>query len=169
MKMKLTIGFLKACTAVVRIGFPGHSTLRQLSMHFNNYHNGSKERFPIWRLITVRSWLGAGIFLRQNSHHANRLVKAISGSPGRPHLKGLGVRSDDTVMLLAYFPSKKYAVDSLQGSIRKEGEAVLMVPSAFAGEEAHCYLCFANLPNLAQDPSAEYISNSMYPGVITVS
>jgi hypothetical protein len=72
-------------------------------------------------------------------------------------------------MLLAYFPSKKYAVDSLQGSIRKEGEAVLTVSSDYAGEKAHCCLCFANLPNPAQDPSAEYISNSMYPGVIPVS
>ncbi len=159
--MKLIIGFLNACAAIVRISFPRHSTPTQEAFHAvtsYNDHNEIKGTFPKLEIDYSQVMVGRG-----NLPAAEQASCAPAGKGNirftwmatseRP-----GVRSDETVMLLAYFPSKKYAADSLQGSIRKEGEAVLTVPPDFAGEEAHCCLCFANLPNLAQNPSAEWIS-----------
>jgi hypothetical protein len=170
--MRLTIEFLKACIPVVRIGFLGYSTPSQAAFHAAtsyNYHNGIKGTFPNLEIDYSRAMIGRGSLPAaeqatcepQGECRIRFSWSATSESPGARH--------DDTAMLLAYNPIKKNAVYSLQGSLRVEGEAILKVPSDFAGEVVHCYLCFANLPNLAQYPSAEYISDSMYLAEVTVS
>jgi hypothetical protein len=121
MKMKLTIEFLKACIPVVRIGFLGYSTPRRpLSMRLlrTTTTMGSKEHFRTWRLITARSWLARGDLPAAEQAMCEpagegRIRFTWSATSERP-----GARHDDTAMLLAYNPSKKVAVYSLQGSIR---------------------------------------------------
>jgi len=167
MKMKLTIEFLKACIPVIRIGFLGYSTPTQAAFHVAtsyNYHHGIKGAFPDLEIDYSQIMVARG-----NLPAAEQAICEPAGE-GKIRFTWMatsekpGARHDDTAILLAYNPSKRYAVYSLQGSIRADGEAALTVPSDFAGDEVHCYLCFANLPKLAMDPSAEYISDSMYLG-----
>ena len=168
MKMKLTIEFLKACNPVIRVGFLGYSTPTQAAFHVAtsyNYHHGIKGTFPDLEIDYSQIMVSRG--------DLPAAEQAKCEPAGERKIKFLwmatsektGARHDDTAILLAYNSSKKYAAYSLQGSIRADGETILTVPPGFAGDEVHCYLCFANLPKLAQEPLAEYVSDSMYLGI----
>lgn len=172
MRMKLIIGFLKACLPVIRVGFLGYSTPTRAAFHAAtsyNYHKGLTGEFPNLAVDYAHVMVSQGMLPIADVASCESLEAGkISFSWSQTsELNEAG--ADDTVMLLAYNPSQNCAVYSMQGYIRNEGAAILTVPSIFSGEEVHCYLCFVNLPKLALDSSMEFISDSMYLGKLNLA
>lgn len=88
----------------------------------------------------------------QASLQQNGLLFSWDPNPNIP-----GCRSDDQVMLVAYFPEKGYGIEILNGEKRFKCEHLLELPASVNLTEVHTYMSF-----ISADHGS--ISNSTYLG-----
>jgi hypothetical protein len=67
--------------------------------------------------------------------------------------------ANDRVLLVALNPAKQKAISIIGGNERSVGEQSIEIPSAFAGDEIHCFIAF-------QNANQSVLSNSVYVGSV---
>jgi hypothetical protein len=169
-RMSIVISFLRTCTAFIRFGFSGFA----LKMSAFNAATSFNFRIAVGNNYPNQVLDFSSVKVtRGNLPGAANAACAASG-PGEVTItwddnSSQGNASQgDTPLVLVYCPDAGSSVYRMQTGSRSEGSAILDVPAAYSGKEAHCYVGFANMAEIVGSKLRDFISDSVYAGSVTV-
>lgn len=162
-KFALVLSFLQPMKNFLRVGFKNYA---HKQTQFNgamsyNLLNGVTGAYPNYSIDYNRALVTRGGLVGALDPNAESPAPETIDFTWTDN-SGSGAEPTDKALLLAYNPSKGYAVYDTSGEERSSGSQTLTVPSDFSGDEVITFLGF-----ISEDGKS--VSNSAYVGTVTVA
>jgi hypothetical protein len=153
--------FLQPLTSFLRVGFKNYAVKMTafnsaMSYNLNNAMDGVYPEYFIdyESALVSRGSLPGALNPQVQSTTPNQIDFGWSDNS-----EDSTASANDRVLLVALNPAKQKAISIIGGNERSVGEQSIEIPSAFAGDEIHCFIAF-------QNANQSVLSNSVYVGSV---
>jgi hypothetical protein len=170
-KMILVVGFLKSCTALVRIGFSGY-TMKMTAFNAAtslNLRQAITGTFPDLALDYNALQVSRGSLAPAAGAAVASTEEGVVRFSWDDNASDSNASEGDTALVVIYNPATGTAVSKTSGAERIDLLADIAVPNDFRAQEVHCYIGFADMAKLVGTQPKDCISNSVYAGAVTVA
>jgi hypothetical protein len=160
-RFSAALKFLQPLTSFLRVGFKSYAVKMTafnsaMSYNLNNAMDGVYPEYFIdyESALVSRGSLPGALNPRVQSITPNQIDFGWSDNS-----EDSTASANDRVLLVALNPAKQKAISIIGGNERSVGVQTIEIPSAFAGDEIHCFIAF-------QNANQSVLSNSVYVGSV---